>query len=607
MVATHGARGPARASLWTAAVLVLLGACGDDGATEGGDTGTPSAGTDGTATTADDGGTAGTSSGGTGGTATDGSSATGGSPTGGGTSSTGNDSTQATTTGTGETSGVTTTSSGPSDGGSTGVPDIDPDAWNAPITWYPCPWTTGGASMDAECADVEVPLDWTDQAGATIEVFIKRAGAVISGTRQVWLLQGGPGGASNGMEGFGSSLMGVDAELAVYLIDHRGTGRSARLGCPDQEAPGSPGGLEVVDAEWSDCIAALQTIHGDDLAHYRTTYAAADLGWLARQLAGAQDLHVFGGSYGTYWAHRYLQLFPDDATGVSMFGIAAPSFDFAKYDERFNDQAEALLDLCDADAVCGTKLGPNAATRAHAILDMLEAGHCAASGLQRSDVTRYFGSLLAFGYDSRALIPAVLYRIERCDPADVVALQTAAPQMSNPLGGLLSDPLFSVPLGNHISLSEMWQAGAPTEAQAQTEVDDAIASLGSTLRRTKVVDEWPTYMRDWYVDRFAQTDTPMLMLEGDYDPNSPPVQADVMGTMFTATWQRYVKMPYGSHALNYPMMNGGECGTSMIAAFIQNPTDLIPDCRPQIRPIDWATAGGAAPGFFGTTDLWENP
>jgi pimeloyl-ACP methyl ester carboxylesterase len=504
----------------------------------------------------------------------------------------------------GDTSGDTGTTDTQT---TTGGGEIDPDAWNATIDWYPCSFQTGGGAQDAECADVQMPLDWTDLDGPTIDVFVKRAGAVDSGARQIWLLQGGPGGAGNGMEGFGGGLVGADPQLAVYIPDHRGTGRSDRVGCPVQEAAGSPGGLEILDSEWPDCIAALESTYGDYLKHFRTTYAAVDVGWLARELRGSQALHVFGGSYGTYWAHRYLQLFSEDADAVSMLGVAAPGFDFTKYDERFNDQAEAFLAVCQADATCNAKVGPDPIAHAYATLDLLEGGHCAAAGLGRPELTRYFAALLAYQYDRRVLIPATLYRLERCDPADVTALQTAASQLTNPFDGLLNDPLFSVSLGNHISLSEMWKQPAPTEAEAQAVVDGAIVSLGSTLRRTKIVDAWPLYTPDQYVDEFAETTTPMLMLEGELDPNSPPVQADIMETMFTDPLQRYVILPWGNHSMASPTNGGGDCAMSMLLAFIASPTDLIPDCRGQIRPVDFVTAGGAAPSFFGTADLWENP
>ena len=112
----------------------------------------------------------------------------------------------------------------------------------------------------------------------TIGLFVKRfRGAPSSGPRkQLWLLQGGPGFSGADFEPFVRAFTSEVTNLDVYLPDHRGTGRSSRLGCP-QEDPSSPGGFSITPAEWPACLASVKAQWGPRLNGFTTTDAARDL------------------------------------------------------------------------------------------------------------------------------------------------------------------------------------------------------------------------------------------------------------------------------------------------------------------------------------------
>lgn len=77
--------------------------------------------------------------------------------------------------------------------GDTGSDTEDTGVAAPELVWEPCPLLTDGAGEDAECAVVEVPRDWDDPTGETIELFVKRIPGSGQKKRQVWLLSGGPG------------------------------------------------------------------------------------------------------------------------------------------------------------------------------------------------------------------------------------------------------------------------------------------------------------------------------------------------------------------------------------------------------------------------------
>src|SRR5262249_2285371 len=83
----------------------------------------------------------------------------------------------------------------------------------ARVSCTPCAMYTGTDGREAECAHVEVPLDWSDPEGKKAVFFVKRVLGTAKKRRQVWLLQGGPGGAGDGFEDIAWSITRRDTSL----------------------------------------------------------------------------------------------------------------------------------------------------------------------------------------------------------------------------------------------------------------------------------------------------------------------------------------------------------------------------------------------------------
>ena len=103
-------------------------------------------------------------------------------------------------------------------------------------------------------------------------------------------------------------------------------------------------------------MASASAPHLDGLT---TTDAAKDVAALIDGSRGAgQGVFVLGTSYGTYWAQRYLEVRPDQPTAVILDStFPAAGADYAQFGKQFDDVAQAVLDLCRADATCSAKLG----------------------------------------------------------------------------------------------------------------------------------------------------------------------------------------------------------------------------------------------------------
>lgn len=271
-----------------------------------------------------------------------------------------------------------------------GGKEVSPDTpTQKPVQWSSCSLLTGKEGKEAECATIPLPLDWSDPQGKTIDVFIKRIRATSS-QGQLWLLHGGPASSGQGVEAIVKPLLDTGKlPLDIYIIDHRGTGRSTRIGCPTQEAKDSPGGYSVTPDELKGCLAAIEKEWGKGFQQFTTTNAARDLYALINRTKGPNEpFFLFGVSYGTFWAHRFLQLYPKAPKGVVLDSLCMPGHCHqTRADDYSEETAIKLMSLCAKDPFCNQKLGPDPWKRTKEIFQKFEQGHCQL--LQKSGFTRY--------------------------------------------------------------------------------------------------------------------------------------------------------------------------------------------------------------------------
>ncbi|MFH2010949.1 MAG: alpha/beta hydrolase [bacterium] len=501
-------------------------------------------------------------------------------------------------------------------------PDAAPDGGtNHGVDWVTCSLDVNNPfGRLVECALIEVPLRHAEPEGPTIELWVQRVPASTEPKRgQIWFLQGGPGGSGADLGWMLDMVSEQAPSWDLLTTDHRGVGNSARLGCPVQEALGSESGFRITQSEWPACLQHVQGTWGDDLAEFTTTAAARDMGLLVDRLREpGLAVHLFGVSYGTYWLIRYLHLFPDQVDGVILDSIAPPGISLADYDGFTNDIGEDFLGYCAADTLCASHLGADPWATAGQIFDNAAQGSCPGysalvdPGTERLYLRWALASLL-LAEVLREGAPAVLHRLNRCDPDDVLALEHLLTQLWHDEQDVTaSEALGSAVLASHIGLSELWSDPLPDASALAALQDGLYFSLGVSPRVAGTQDYWPFYPQDQYVGAWPDTDTPMLMGNGDLDPQTPPWVAQPAASHFTGPHQYYYELPRCAHGLiaqspvNTP--NTPPCFLQMILDFVNDPT-AAPDaaCLGDIEPIDFNGAHIYSQYLFGTDDLWENP
>ncbi|MCK9901486.1 alpha/beta hydrolase [Frankia sp. Cpl3] len=194
-----------------------------------------------------------------------------------------------------------------------------------PVRWHDCqigPNDAAGAGLDAasaQCAEVTVPLDYTNPAGRTLTLGVSRIRAADQEARRGPLMinLGGPGGSvADLLPEIRGRLGPVAGGFDLIGMDPRFVGRSEALDCgpvlnrdwvrgggPDQDS------FERVAATQA-AVAQACAAHADVLPFASTRNTARDMD-IVRAVLGEPTTSYLGYSYGTYLGAVYMQMFPD--------------------------------------------------------------------------------------------------------------------------------------------------------------------------------------------------------------------------------------------------------------------------------------------------------
>ncbi|MDO5493365.1 MAG: alpha/beta hydrolase [Nesterenkonia sp.] len=263
-------------------------------------------------------------------------------------------------------------------------------------TWEEC-------EGDLECTTVEVPMDYSDPEGETLEIALVSAapeesggspdddadaGEDEDGDDDVEFLLTNPGGPGESgydlvaeMRGYAFSSR-LQENFALVGFDPRGVHRSAPVQCftdeeMDSYREGDDAFDEDTDTPTGEMDAARQQAReigedclertGDSLEFVDTDSAARDMD-VIRAALGQERLHYLGFSYGTHLGITYAELFGDRVGRFVLDGMMDTSVDLQEislaqargFDSVLDDFAQWCEDLedCavdgDADDIIGS-------------------------------------------------------------------------------------------------------------------------------------------------------------------------------------------------------------------------------------------------------------
>ncbi len=462
-------------------------------------------------------------------------------------------------------------------------------------------WSTCERESDlgerAQCTHVDMPLRTRDPDGETISLLVMRIVPTGTARRQLWFLDGGPGDAGTAslprLEG-----MLADSNLVLYTFDNRGVGGSALLECPAEQAPDSPEGREIVAEEWDACIAHIRGSR-TDLDALTINETVHDLARLieAHRVPGV-PVFVMGASYGTFVAQRYLHHYPSQPDGVIIDGIVPPDWGFDEFDAGLDLTGRRLLRACGADDDCAAHLGDDPEAFAEALYEKQEAGYCFPLTLEPEITRLVLGVGLMVRRVPRAYLPVILYRLDRCEWHDQMAMM----HLFRNVFDKISEPgSHSQVLQRHIALSELWGEDAPGAAELDSALGGYVMTTEVSASFARTVERWPVYTRPPEAGLFPAYDRPLLMMHGTRDPTVPVERLEQVQSVYAGDVQYFVLVPDAGHVV----LKESDCTRSIYREFLVAPTSQ-PDtsCLADVATLDLAGSAEASEKLFGTSDTW---
>ena len=292
--------------------------------------------------------------------------------------------------------------------------------------------------------------------------------------------------------------------------------------------------------------------------------------------------------------------------------IVSPGVQFlSDFDQQYDPVAQSLSELCAADPVCGPKLGPDPWAKLGDLIGMLNAGHCPALGMT-AEALGSISPLLVMLRGLRPHLFPLAYRLLRCDPADVDAVNHYVQTLTALLGGGGPAPLRdSQALQLHVAFSELWEEPAPSVSDLKAACEGLLFCPGFAAQSAAAFDIWPRYPHDQYVNLWPSTPTPILGLNGTLDPQTPIEKAKVAADHLKNPGQTFVEVPYSPHGVLFESVvktpSAPPCGLQMAIGFVADPKAPIKtECLADLVPVTWEEDPAVAQEFFGTGDMWEN-
>jgi pimeloyl-ACP methyl ester carboxylesterase len=439
-----------------------------------------------------------------------------------------------------------------------------------------------------DCGFVSVPEDRSQANSPSIKIGV----AIVHSTNAqpapdpIFFLNGGPGGAL--VAALPNMLPGFDPLLStrdVIFFDQRGAGWSQpALVCPEIEELKIESLKRVLSAEESlaayrACRDRLQSA-GIDIAAYNTTENAADVDDLRRAL-GYEQINLFGVSYGTMLAQVIVRDHADHIRSA-VLDSAYPIWEYVMADApaSLTRYFDTVFTNCENDLVCRSAY-PEARSVFAQLIDRVR--HQPIVFTNTDPVTQ---EVFTTTIDHAGLIGWLLYTTPRDVPGVIYDLRDGAvdPIVKTQRAMLKEAHRPQWPLSEGMKTSVLCQLRlaqvAPQQiAESEARYVTAAWANASNAALMALCAEWPTRSIDARDAAPLQTDVPLLVIGGEYDPGSPPRYAETMAA--ASTHGHAFIVPEAGHAA---LISADPCANGIVYSFLNDPLrEPSSECLAQTR------------------------
>lgn len=443
----------------------------------------------------------------------------------------------------------------------------------------------------ARCATVSVPEDHTKPEGKRIEIFVAVLPALARRPEAdpLFLFAGGPGQAASDLGRLAGAFSEVRKLRPIVLVDQRGTGKSKTLTCDlAAEAKGKDALVETLrsdvasnEREWAKCLASIK----GNAATHRTDDYIDDLE-LIRKGLGYERINVWGGSYGSRVALRYMKRFPSSVRAAVVDGVAPTTLRLPD-DAMSNSEAQLkeAISACAGSEACA-KAYPNLSATLDDLLERLRTTPQTATLTHPATGKPLTGTVsdrtvisllwpLLYQPEASRMIPQLIQAASAGNFAPLAATSTA---------GAVTESDIAVVQRFAVMCAEDMLGRSPPAMQRFKALSDMFYSFCTNLPHGKVEPEFfePT-----------KSDIPTLLLSGTLDPVTPPSQGTLAAK--TLSQSKHIVVSGMGHIVS-PL----PCARRIIGKFIAagNISAATDSCEADInlpRPLFYVTPLEARP------------
>jgi pimeloyl-ACP methyl ester carboxylesterase len=391
--------------------------------------------------------------------------------------------------------------------------------------------------------------------------------------RPLFDIDGGPGlPVTKNAEFYASFGSAYRQRRDIVMVDQRGTGGSNPLHCPEFSSPEAAYHPLYPATVVRRCRQKLEA--NADLTKYTTRDAVDDLDDV-RAALGYDKIDLFGLSYGSTVALRYLATHPQRVRAAVLMGVAPPSATPPKGHATAGERALKLLfEQCRRDATCSAEYDPAAD------LERIRLRLPSIPGAPANEIFLEKLRSLMYQPSGARRIPFIMNRAAAGDLAPFY--KATRPQGSS----LYADGMY---------LSVICSEGLPLmDVEAARNAANATVFGDYRLRQQiQACAEWPA--GEVATDHLqpVRSDAPVLLISGELDPVTPPQWADDVAK--TLPHSRHVVIPASGHLFD-GMTGVDSCLDPLILAFLESGNSKAVDatCVKAMKPPPFVTGDEAS-------------
>jgi pimeloyl-ACP methyl ester carboxylesterase len=410
-------------------------------------------------------------------------------------------------------------------------------------------WSDEGGNLDS--TTVEVPLDWSDPGGDTIEIAVMRHHADGTPLGSLLMNPGGPGGSGYDYVRDYAQYLVTPAVLSAYDLigfDPRGVNHSNPVICytdpKDRDqylygtydaAYGTQGWVDELTQREKDYAKACQENTGPLLAHIDAASVARDMD-VIRAVLGDDTINYLGYSYGTYLGTMYAELFPDKVGRMVLDGAIDPTVSdldsLATQMGGFESALRAYMADCQSnDSSCPFTGGVDAGmSQVRSLLDGIDAKKLRSNDGRTLD-SATVGTAIAENLYSESLWSSMTYMFN--DLYDGSAESTF--QSADDYNGRSSDGSYED------NSSDVYSAVTCAEGDLGTDASDEFADIAALKAKAPTIGDyfgyddtfvlealcsnWPYPVPDLPTTYDAKGAAPILVIGTSNDPATPYANA----------------------------------------------------------------------------------